>query len=335
MSARAIIFGCAGPVLRATERSFFEQTQPWGFILFARNLENEAQTKKLIHDLKQTVDYPVHIFIDEEGGRVSRLRAIGGWIGPPAASFLQTNAPIKLCKQAIYDNYYAIGARLADLGFTADCAPVLDIPVQDADPIIGDRAFSLDYDKIAPLASACINGLFDAGIAGVIKHIPGHGRADVDSHKSLPIVTTKHAQLSASDFHPFKQLRKAKMAMTAHVVYSDIDPDAPATTSKIIIQDIIRKEIGFDGLLMSDDLDMEALNGSLSKRAEQSLLAGCDMLLHCSGDLTAMQELAVIAPILHGKALSRAELASPQKKALNIDPEQAIKQAKASFEAMG
>ena len=333
MSAKAIIFGCSGTYLGTDERRFFEQSSPWGFILFARNLRNEDQTRRLINELKETVGHEPHIFIDEEGGRVSRLRSLGGWIGPPAADFLRKNPDMELCAAAIRDNYRAIGARLAALGFTADCAPVLDVPVQNADPVIGDRAFSYDHKQIASLAKACIAGLKDAGICHVIKHIPGHGRADVDSHKSLPVVTTSHAQLSATDFLPFQQLSSAQMAMSAHVVYSDIDPHSPATTSKTVISDIIRKEIGFDGLLMSDDLDMKALSGSLSERAQKSLLAGCDMLLHCSGDLKAMKELDAVTPILGGRSLERAKQAAPLSPTCQINPENAIIQAQRSFTA--
>ena len=231
MSAKAVIFGCSGHQLSADEIAFFQQLQPWGFILFARNMASEQQVIELTDSLKATVKHQPHIFIDEEGGRVSRLRSIGGWIGPPAAHFLASGAPLELCIKAIRTNYRAIGTRLAKLGITADCAPVLDLPVDGSDPIIGDRAFSQQAAQIATLAQACLDGLTDAGIAGVIKHIPGHGRAEVDSHLSLPLVTTKLTELAKTDFVPFKSLNSAKMAMTAHIVYSSIDPDNPATTS--------------------------------------------------------------------------------------------------------
>ncbi|MCF6293285.1 MAG: beta-N-acetylhexosaminidase [Robiginitomaculum sp.] len=324
MNAKAIIFGCSGQQLSADEITFFQQVQPWGFILFARNLASEQQVKGLTESLKATVKHQPHIFIDEEGGRVSRLRSIGGWIGPPAASFLARGAPEEVCIKAIRANYRAIGARLAKLGITADCAPILDIPIDGSDPIIGDRAFSHQASQVAPLAQACLDGLADAGIGGVIKHIPGHGRAEVDSHLSLPLVSTKLTELTKTDFVPFKQLNSAKMAMTAHIVYSSIDPDNPATVSKVIIDEIIRKQIGFDGLLMSDDLDMKALRGSLANRGQRALLAGCDMLLHCSGDLSAMWELATIVPKLTGKALLRAEKAAPISKSPQLCPKQAI-----------
>ncbi|PHR57731.1 MAG: beta-N-acetylhexosaminidase [Robiginitomaculum sp.] len=335
MSASAIIFGCEGTTLLADERALFADVQPWGFILFARNLETDAQVKKLIADLRQTVSHDPHIFVDEEGGRVSRLRALGGWIGPPAMTFIQAKAKTPDIIAAIRANYCAIGARLAELGFTADCAPVLDVPTDTADPIIGDRAFCVQPEQVAPLAQACLDGLNDAGIAGVIKHIPGHGRADVDSHLSLPIVTTKHAELSATDFVPFQALSYAKMAMTAHVVYSDIDPDHAATTSRKVIKQIIRGEIGFAGLLMSDDLEMKALPGTLQQRAEQSLAAGCDILLHCSGDFAAMQELAKVVPTLCDFALERAKRAAPAGQSAKIGVDQAILAAQSARALLG
>jgi len=334
MNAKAIIFGCSGQQLSADEIAFFQQVQPWGFILFARNLSSEQQVKELTESLKATVKHDAHIFIDEEGGRVSRLRTIGGWIGPPAASFIAHGAPEELCIKAIRANYRAIGARLAKLGITADCAPILDIPIDGSDPIIGDRAFSHQASQIAPLAQACLDGLADAGIGGVIKHIPGHGRAEVDSHLSLPLVTTKLAELAKTDFVPFKSLNSAKMAMTAHIVYSSIDPDNPATISKVIIDEIIRKQIGFDGLLMSDDLDMKALRGSLANRGQRALSAGCDMLLHCSGDLSAMWELATIVPTLTGKAQLRAKEAAPHRNHTVLCPDQAIVRADMTFQEL-
>ncbi|VAW02164.1 beta-N-acetylglucosaminidase [hydrothermal vent metagenome] len=334
MNAKAIIFGCAGTELTSAEIDFFTKTQPWGFILFARNMQTETQVRQLTNALRKTVKHQPHIFIDEEGGRVSRLRSIGGWIGPPAAAFYASGQDMQLCQQAVRANYRAIGARLAALGFTADCAPVLDIPVRQADPIIGDRAFCNQAQQIIPLAKAAIDGLNDAGISEVIKHIPGHGRANVDSHLSLPVVSTEHKMLSDTDFAPFQALASAKMAMTAHIVYAALDPDFPATTSPTIIQQIIRDEIGFDGLLMSDDLEMKALGGSLPMRARQALAAGCDMLLHCSGDLAAMRLLADVVPALQGPALARARRASPDTGSGNINPEQAILEAKNSFLAL-
>lgn len=334
MSAKAIIFGCAGTELTSAEKDFFSSAQPWGFILFARNMETESQVRELIKALRETVAHPPHIFVDEEGGRVSRLRSIGGWIGPPASAFYSKNYDMQMCQQAVRANYRAIGARLADLGFTADCAPVLDIPVQEADPIIGDRAFCQQAQHISTLGQAALDGLHDAGIAGVIKHIPGHGRANVDSHLSLPVVSTKHKTLADTDFLPFKALANAKMAMTAHIVYADLDPERAATISPTIIQHVIRDEIGFDGLLMSDDLDMKALGGTLPMRAEQALAAGCDMVLHCSGDLTAMRSLADVVPALQGPAYQRAQRAAPGTRTCTIQPEQAITEAQRTLLAL-
>lgn len=335
MTARAVIYGISGSQITPEERGLFERVQPWGFILFARNLKTEAQVRKLNADLKSCVAHKAHVFIDEEGGRVSRLRTLGGWIGPPAAEFWKSGSSIKACTSAIHANYRAIGARLADLGFTADCAPVLDIPVDDAEPIIGDRAFADNAMHVPALARACLEGLGDAGMYGVIKHIPGHGRANVDSHKALPRVKTSRDVLSVTDFAPFRALRGAKMAMTAHVVYADIDPDNPATTSATVIEEVIRSEIDFGGLLMSDDLDMQALSGSLAERGEAALAAGCDMLLHCSGDLGGMQALAEIAPPLAGKTLNRARMAAPRSESCQTDVEEAVAEAKSCFAALG
>lgn len=329
MSPSAIIYGCAGLTLERQEAELFKQTQPWGFILFARNLQSESQVLRLTKALRNSVAHQPHIFIDEEGGRVSRLRALGGWIGPPAASFAGFKAAEERTIAAIFANYRAIGARLASLGFTADCAPILDIPVAGADLIIGDRAFSDEPKRAAMLAQACLDGLAAAGICGVIKHIPGHGRAEVDSHKSLPVIATSADQLTATDFVPFKMLNHATMAMSAHVVYSDIDPDHPATTSKIIIEKIIRQQIGFDGLLLSDDLEMQALSGSLAERGTRAIAAGCDMLLHCSGDLAAMRQLAEITPKLTANALRRAGLAKPVLLQNPLCPQTAIAEATA------
>ncbi|MBL4596071.1 MAG: beta-N-acetylhexosaminidase [Robiginitomaculum sp.] len=327
MTARAIIFGCAGPELCQDEAAFFTEVQPWGFILFARNLVSEAQVRHLTHALRKSVTHRPHIFIDEEGGRVSRLRELGGWIGPPAADFWRTGQIID-GQAAVRANYRAIGARLAALGITADCAPVLDVPQSGADPIIGDRAFCTDPAQIAPLGQACLDGLADAGIAGVIKHIPGHGRAQVDTHLALPIVATSLAELIATDFVPFTALAHAAMAMTAHIVYSDIDPEHPATTSAKVIDQVIRKQIGFTGLLLSDDLDMKALQGTLPTRATQALAAGCDMLLHCSGNLADMRMLAECTPVLQGDALARAKNAEPATESCQICPIEAIQEAK-------
>ncbi len=309
LSVRACIFGCAGPTLGADEKRFFAEAQPWGFILFARNCETEEQIRNLCADLREAVGRHTPILIDEEGGRVSRLRGLGGRIGPPAAVFSNSGLLSEEMYAAVRANYAAIGARLASLGIDVDCAPVLDLPASNADPIIGDRAFSTKPELAAKLGQACLDGLNAAGVSGIIKHIPGHGRADVDSHLTLPVVSASKNDLQTHDFLPFSALKNAPMAMTAHVIYEAYDPQNAATCSKIMIEEVIRGRIGFDGLLMSDDLDMKALSGTLAVRTRASIDAGCDVVLHCNGVLDNMREVADAAPLLTGKALSRAHAA--------------------------
>lgn len=306
---RACIFSCEGTRLSKDEKSFFAEAQPWGFILFGRNCESEAQIAALCADLRETVGRYAPILIDEEGGRVSRLRPLGGRIGPKAEVFAQSGLSPEDMGAAVRANYAAIGARLASIGIDVDCAPVLDLPATHADPIIGDRAFSTDPAIAASLGQACLDGLNDGGVSGIIKHIPGHGRADVDSHKALPVVTVSQEDLQAHDFLPFTALKNAPMAMTGHVIYNAFDPDNAATCSSIMIKEVIRGRIGFDGLLMSDDLDMKALRGRLAERTGAAIAAGCDVVLQCNGVLGDMREVAKAAPILSGEALRRAKAA--------------------------
>lgn len=290
----AVIFGCAGHRLTADERAFFQATNPLGFILFQRNVEEPDQVKALVADLRAAVkrnDAPV--LIDQEGGRVARLKP-PHWPEYPAAKayahLYARNAKDGL--DAAWLGGRLIAADLAELGITVDCAPVLDVPQPGADPIIGDRAFGLEAQTIIPLAKAFLDGLMAGGVAGVIKHIPGHGRALVDSHKDLPCVDAPLDALQAVDFPPFKALHMAPWAMTAHVVYDALDPSAPATQSKTVIEDTIRRAIGFRGVLVSDDLSMKALSGGFAERARVSLEAGCDLALHCNGDMAEMQAVA-------------------------------------------
>lgn len=306
---RACIFSCEGTRLSKDEKSFFAEAQPWGFILFGRHCESEAQIAALCADLREAVGRHAPILIDEEGGRVSRLRAIGGRIGPPAEIFAQSSLSPEDTQAAVRANYAAIGARLASIGIDVDCAPVLDLPSKHADPIIGDRAFSTDPAITAVLGQTCLDGLNAGGVSGIIKHMPGHGRADVDSHKALPVVTASQDELQSHDFLPFTALKDAPMAMTGHVIYNAFDPDNAATCSSIMIKEVIRGRIGFDGLLMSDDLDMKALRGRLAERTGAALSAGCDVVLQCNGVLGDMQQVAAAAPILSGEALRRAKAA--------------------------
>ena len=307
MRSRAI-YGLAGPVLSAAEDAFFRDVKPWGFILFARNIETPDQVRALTAALRETVDDPrAPILIDQEGGRVARLKPPHWNLRPPAARFGAAYAANpEAIREATYLNARLIAHDLAGVGLNVDCLPLLDVPQPGAHDIIGDRAFAADPTVIIELGRAQIEGLMDGGVLPVMKHIPGHGRAGSDSHLELPRVATGPEELSAVDFVTFRSLDTCPMAMTAHVVYDSIDPQRPATTSPKVIRDVIRGEMGFDGLLMSDDLSMKALDGPLNVRARASLFAGCDVVLHCNGDMNEMKDVALEAKALEGAALRRA-----------------------------
>jgi beta-N-acetylhexosaminidase len=310
MRSRAI-YGCAGLTLSAEERGFFRDVKPWGFILFARNIESPAQVKKLVAGLRDTVaDARTPVLIDQEGGRVARLKPPGWHARPPARRFgtLYAENPER-AREAVYLNARLIAHDLTELGINVDCLPVLDVPVPGAHDIIGDRAFAVDPVTVIDLGRTQIEGLLEGGVLPVMKHIPGHGRAGADSHLALPRVTASAAELSASDFVTFRSLNTCPIAMTAHVVYDSIDPQRPATTSPKVIRDVIRGEIGFEGLLMSDDLSMQALDGPLSLRAKTALFAGCDLVLHCNGDMGEMKDVAGEAGEFEGLNLKRSEQA--------------------------
>ena len=313
MRSRAI-YGCAGLTLSAAERDFFRDVKPWGFILFARNISNAAQVRTLITQLRDTVgDEKAPVLIDQEGGRVARLKPPQWQARPPAAMFgALHHANPEAAREATYLNARLIAHDLVELGINVDCLPVLDVPVPGAHDIIGDRAFATDPATIIALAKAQIEGLMDGGVLPVMKHIPGHGRAGADSHLSLPRVATPVEDLSASDFVTFRSLDQCPIAMTAHVVYESIDPQRPATTSPKVIRDVIRGELGFGGLLMSDDLSMKALDGPLSVRAKAALFAGCDLVLHCNGDMDEMRDVASEVKDLEGMSLKRSEAALSQ-----------------------
>lgn len=308
MRTRAI-YGCSGQELGAEERAFFHDTMPWGFILFARNIDDREQVRALVDALRETVgDAGAPVLIDQEGGRVTRLKPPNWRERPPAARFGEVYANSQeVATEAAYLNARLIAADLGELGINVDCLPVLDVPVEGADNIIGDRAFSSDPAAIIALGRAVIEGLMEGGVLPVMKHIPGHGRALADSHLALPRVATTAEELSATDFVTFRSLNQCPLAMTAHVVYEGIDPQRPATTSPKVIRDVIRGEIGFDGLLMSDDVSMGALEGPISARAKAALFAGCDVVLHCNAKMDEMKEVASGAKPLEGPSLKRAE----------------------------
>ena len=305
----ACILGCSGPELTATEADFFRDVQPWGFILFRRNVVSPDQVRALVDALRGTVgraDAPV--MIDQEGGRVQRLGPPHWPVYPPGQAYgaLRTNDPVTR------QSFARLGARLmahdlAALGINVDAVPVLDVPQPGAHDVIGNRAYSAQVDEICQLGRSAAEGLIAGGVLPIIKHIPGHGRAMADSHLELPRVDTDLDTLSRIDFEPFRALSDMPMAMTAHVIYDAVDPRRPATTSKTAIRDVIRTSIGFGGLLMSDDLSMKALSGDFATRTRQSLAAGCDVVLHCNGDMAEMTAIAGSVKPLAGRARARAE----------------------------
>jgi beta-N-acetylhexosaminidase len=312
----AAIFGCAGPALLPSERAFFAKVRPAGFILFGRNCETPAQVKALVADLRKSSGVAnAPVLIDQEGGRVARLRAPHWRHPPPGAVFgrlyeRDPKAAIAACRL----NARLIAHELLALGIDVDCAPVLDVPQPGSHDIVGDRALAREPYAVAALGLAWCQGFAEGGVAPVIKHIPGHGRAKADSHLSLPEVGATWAELAAADFAPFKALADQPWAMTAHVLYTSLDKVAPATTSRAIVEDVIRGHIGFTGALMSDDLSMKALAGSFEVRARESREAGCDLALHCNGDPVEMAAVAAGAGALEGTSLKRYQAALKWRK---------------------
>ena len=333
MSASACILGCAGLTLSREETAFFRDVKPWGFILFARNIDTPDQVRALVGALRETVgraDAPV--LIDQEGGRVQRLKPPHWPVYPPGRVYGQLVGNDPLLKREIT----RLGARLiahdlASLGINVDCVPVLDVPDPEGHEIIGDRAYGQTPEEVARLGRAAAEGLIAGGVLPVIKHIPGHGRAKADSHLELPVVDAGYDELEARDFAPFRVLSDMPMAMTAHVIYSAIDPRRPVTTSKKAIRKVIRGAIGYDGLVMSDDLSMKALSGDFTERAEQSLAAGCDVVLHCNGDMAEMKAVVRGTGALKGQAGRRAD-AALRRLARDVEPLD-VEAARARFAA--
>jgi beta-N-acetylhexosaminidase len=316
MSSRAFITGVSGLELSASEREFIRAERPWGFILFKRNIETPDQVSALVKELRNCLgeaDAPV--LIDQEGGRVARLGPPHWPAYPPGAVFgaLYDLDPA-LGLQAARLSSRLIAADLIDLGVTVDCLPLADVPVAGADAVIGNRAYGTEPAKVAAIARAVTGGLELGGVLPVLKHIPGHGRATADSHFRLPTVDTPREELERTDFAAFQPLADLPMAMTAHVVFSALDPAQPATTSATIIRQVIRGAIGFQGLLMSDDVSMNALAGSITERTRAIVNAGCDMVLHCNGKLDEMRDVARETPELTGEALQRARRALASRK---------------------
>ncbi|HEY4343619.1 MAG TPA: beta-N-acetylhexosaminidase [Parvibaculum sp.] len=308
MPVRAAIYGCAGHKLTDAERRFFREAEPWGFIVFARNIASFEQLRRLTDEFREIAGYDdVPVLIDQEGGRVARLKPPHWRTYPPGRRYGELYAHSKeQGLEAARLGSRLIAAELASVGINVDCLPVLDVPVPGSHDVIGDRAYAETPEPVIALGRAAAEGLLESGVLPIIKHIPGHGRAGVDSHLSLPVVETDAKTLSATDFAPFKALADMPVAMTAHVVYTALDTEAPATTSRKVIGDIIRGVIGFDGLLMSDDVSMQALKGTIAERTRACLKAGCDIALHCNGKMDEMEMVAGEVPMLAGDALRRS-----------------------------
>src|SRR5665647_1135805 len=310
MAARAFITGLSGLNVSANERAFLREAQPWGLIIFKRNVNTPQQVAELTKSFRDAVGWAAPVLVDQEGGRVQRLGPPHWPIFPPGARY-----------GAIYDRDVAFGlaaarlgghliaAELSVLGIDVDCLPLADVLVPGSEMCIRDSAYGTEPGKVAAIAGAIAQGLLAGGVLPVLKHLPGHGRASVDSHAKLPVVDTDRATLESTDFAAFRPLASLPLGMTAHVVFSAIDPDAPATTSVTMVREVIRGFIGFRGLLMSDDVSMKALSGTIAERSRAAFAAGCDVVLHCNGDLNEMSAVASQAPELKGAAAKRAEAA--------------------------
>ncbi len=332
MAARAFITGLAGLEISAAERAFLREAQPWGLIIFKRNVSTPRQLAALVQSFRDAVGWYAPVLVDQEGGRVSRLGPPHWPVYPPGARY-----------GALYDREPAagiaaarLGARLiaADLkavGIDVDCLPLADVPVAGSNVVIGDRAYGSEPAKVAVLAAAVAEGLMAGGVLPVVKHLPGHGRATVDSHAKLPVVDTDRGTLEATDFAAFRPLNGLPLGMTAHVVFSAIDPATPATTSVTMVRQVIRGFVGFQGALMTDDISMGALSGSLAERSKAALAAGCDLVLHCNGNLAEMTQVVGAVPMLAGEAARRCDGALAARRAPD---ELDVEAARAIFDAM-
>ena len=332
MTARAFITGLAGLTITANERAFLREAQPWGLIVFKRNVSTPEQLSELTESFRDVVGREAPVLVDQEGGRVQRLGPPHWPVYPPGARYgeLYDREPASGLAAARLAGHL-IAADLKAVGIDVDCLPIADVPVVGGDPVIGDRAYGSTPAKVAAIAAAVAQGLLAGGVLPVLKHLPGHGRATADSHHQLPVVDTDRATLEATDFAAFRPLAGLPLGMTAHVVFSAIDRLAPATTSVTMVQQVIRGFIGFRGLLMSDDVSMNALAGSLAERSRAALAAGCDVVLHCNGDLNEMVEVAGASPMLMGEAARRADAAL----AARVAPEDFdVAAARTTFNAM-
>ncbi|MTE00060.1 beta-N-acetylhexosaminidase [Paracoccus sp. YIM 132242] len=308
-----ILGGIAGTTLTAAERDFFRAADPWGFILFGRNVDNPDQLRRLTGDLRDAVGRDAVITVDQEGGRVQRLRG-PHWTNWPAPLDQAAAGP-----RAMWLRYHLIGRELRAVGIDSNCAPTLDVAQADTHPFLRNRCLGSDPETVATLGRAAADGMLAAGVLPVMKHMPGHGRAIADSHHGLPTVMAPEADLDTMDFAPFRALRNLPMGMTAHIRFTALD-DAPATASPRMIG-LIRDRIGFDGLLMTDDITMNALSGTEPERAAASIAAGCDLVLHCNGTIADMEPVVAAAGPMTPDAQRRAAAALAQRRAQqDLDP---------------
>lgn len=330
--SKAMILGCSGHALTSEEKAFYRDERPWGFILFGRNIAEAQQITDLVAEMRESVGWHAPVLIDQEGGRVQRIR-------PP----ILPHYPSGRTLGDLYHRDRALGLRaawlmsrlhafdLASFGINVDCLPVLDVPVEGSSNVIGDRAYGGDPETVTAMGRAAAEGLKAGGLLPVTKHMPGHGRGFADSHLELPVVTVSRDELEAHDFPPFIALRDELMAMTCHVVFASIDPDNPATTSRKVMDGIIREHIGFKGLLLSDDSSMNALSGTIGERAANIIAGGCDIVLHCNGKMDEMREVVTNVPPLAGASLARAKAVEAGFPAADpADPAE----LRAEFEAM-
>ena len=333
--SRAFIAGCAGPVLSDEERAFFAEARPWGLILFRRNVVDPDQVRALTTSFRETVGWDAPVLVDQEGGRVQRLTEPHWRKYPAAARFGQAPGGPETQGDLARLSARLMAADLRAVGIDTDCLPVLDVPAPEGHGVIGDRAYGDDPKTVVRLGGAAARGLLEGAVLPVFKHVPGHGRAMADSHLELPRVGAARADLERVDFLPFRALADLPVAMTAHVVYEAIDRDRPATLSPTVVREIIRGFIGFDGLLMTDDLSMKALSGSFAERARAAFTAGVDLVLHCNGDLAEARPVAAASPWLEGRSLERAgaALALRQQAPTPLDPVDAWARLRSGLDA--
>lgn len=319
-----ILGGIAGPDLTATERDFFRAADPWGFILFGRNIDTPERLRRLTGDLREAIGRDAAILIDQEGGRVQRLRA------PHWTDFAPPLDQAERGERAVWLHHHVLGQELRAMGIDADCAPVLDIARPETHPFLRNRCLGSDAATVTRLGRIAADALLAAGVLPVVKHMPGHGRARVDSHKDLPVVDATLAELETSDFAPFRALADLPMAMTAHIRFSAID-EAPATSSAPVIA-LIRDVIGFDGLLMSDDIGMEALSGTLAERARATIAAGCDLVLSCNESVAQMESIVAASGAMSARAAARGVRALAMRRAPDAHH---LAQLRAELQALG